>query len=61
MQFEDFVCPLLNRTLDVLECFDVAMVAEDGAPDRTLPAELRDKGLTQEQKETCLKCKFHVE
>ena len=60
MDFNTFRCPILERTLTVNECFDISMVAEDSAPSWTLPDELQDAGLTEKQKEICLKCEYHI-
>lgn len=48
-------CPLLGREIEDGICFDISMVAEGMAPERTAPKEARVPGF----KEICLNCKEH--
>ncbi|WP_352400136.1 hypothetical protein [Anaerotignum sp.] len=49
-------CPLLEREIDDGTCFDITMVAEHMAPERTAPKEATEiKGY----REICLNCKNH--
>lgn len=52
------MCPLLNREIDGDgECFDIAMTAEDNAPEDTAPKEVTRKA---NYKQICLKCPNHI-
>ena len=35
-------CPLYKRIIEVINCFDIVMVCTDGAPDHTIPKEIRE-------------------
>ena len=48
-------CPLLGREIEDGICFDISMVAEGMAPERTAPKEARIPGF----KEICLNCREH--
>ena len=51
-----FYCPILQREISDSECFDISMVAERMAPERTVSKEVRS---IENYKEICLKCKDH--
>lgn len=52
------LCPILNKEIDGLECFDAALVFEEMSPLSELP-----KGMTftDENQRKCLKCRYHPE
>lgn len=52
------LCPILNKEIDGLECFDAALVFEEMSPLSELP-----KGMTftDENQSKCLKCSYHPE
>lgn len=49
-------CPLLGRNIDEGICFDISMVAEHMAPERTAPDEAIQK---ENFREICLSCPNH--
>lgn len=52
----DIKCPLLNKNIEDVICFDISMVAENMAPESTAPKEaIQVKGY----KEICLNCPNH--
>ena len=53
---ETFYCPILQREISDLECFDISMVAERMAPEDTVSKEVR---IVENYKEICLRCKEH--
>lgn len=49
-------CPLLEKQIDDGTCFDIHMVVEGLAPDRTAP----EKAVNHPRRdEVCLKCEHH--
>lgn len=52
------LCPILNRDIDGMDCFDAALVFEELSPLSELP-----KGMeyTEESAKICLGCKYHPE
>lgn len=53
---ETFHCPILKKEISDGECFDISMVAERMAPERTVSREVRS---VENYKEICLNCKDH--
>lgn len=51
-------CPLLNKEIEDGICFDITMVAEHAAPERTAPKEARE---IEGYREICLNCENHRE
>lgn len=51
-------CPILGREIDVLECYDAALVYEEMSPLSELP---KDMTFTDKNQQTCIKCKNHPE
>lgn len=49
-------CPLMEKEIEDGICFDISMVAENMAPERTAPEEARNK---EGYRDICLKCKNH--
>lgn len=49
-------CPLFNKKIEDIICFDISMVAEHLAPLTTIPPEIRD---IKDFKEICLNCPNH--
>lgn len=52
---ENRICPILESVIDDGLCFDICMVAEGVAPERTVPNEVTIK---PNMKEICLKCRY---
>ena len=48
-------CPLYKRIIEVINCFDIVMDCTDGAPDHTIPKEIRE---INDFKEICNNCKI---
>ena len=51
-------CPLLKKMIEDEICFDISMVSEELAPERTVPEEV---AVIEGYKEICLSCKNHRE
>ena len=51
---ETVFCPVANRQVTDLECFDISFVAEGSTPERFMPSDVRI-----EDPEVCLKCEYH--
>lgn len=49
-------CPLTQKMIDDVECFDIHMVVEGGAPEFTSPKEAVQR---PDYKEICLRCPHH--
>lgn len=49
-------CPLHGKKIETSSCFDISMVAEEMAPERTIPLDIRE---IEHFKEICLTCKNH--
>ena len=50
-------CPLMdNELIEEEVCFDIHMVVDAGAPERTAPAKATSK---ERYKEICRNCKYH--
>ena len=52
------LCPILNKEIDGMACFDAALVFEEMSPLSELPKEM---DFTDKNQEICLKCKYHPE
>lgn len=52
------LCPILNKEIDGMECFDAALVFEEMSPLSELPEGMT---FTGENQSKCLKCKNHPE
>ena len=50
------LCPILNREIDGMECFDAALVFEEMSPLSELPEGME---ITDKNQDICLKCKYH--
>lgn len=50
------LCPILNREIDGMECFDAALVFEEMSPLSELPEGMK---FTDKNQDICLKCKYH--
>lgn len=51
-------CPLLNKEIDGdKECFDIAMVAENNAPESTVSKEVSE---IKNYRNICLECPNHI-
>ena len=50
------LCPILNRDIDGMECFDAALVFEEMSPLSELPEGMK---FTDKNQDICLKCKYH--
>ncbi len=53
-----FFCPILEREIESIDCFDAALVYEEVSPLSELPEEM---SFTDENQNRCLKCKHHPE
>ncbi|MGN1369649.1 MAG: hypothetical protein ACI4WX_12335 [Aristaeellaceae bacterium] len=51
-----YLCPMLNRNINMNTCFDIHMLIDDGAPDWTVPQEVFSVG---NYKEICRACPYH--
>lgn len=51
-------CPILDREIDEMECYDAALVYEEMSPLSELPEPLT---FTDGNQKTCLNCKHHPE
>lgn len=51
-------CPLMNKEIENERCFDICMVAEGLAPERTAPEEAVKM---PDFKNICLECEMHKE
>lgn len=51
-------CPLMGKKIDDVICFDIHMVVEGAAPERTVPQKVIQ---TPGYKDICLKCPNHRE
>lgn len=49
-------CPILDRDIDVRDCYDAALVFEEMSPLTELPDSMK---FTNQNQSTCLKCKYH--
>ncbi len=54
----EVTCPLMDECIDDTICFDIHMVVEGMAPERTVPEKATR---TNKFKEICLKCPNHRE
>lgn len=52
------LCPILNKEIDGMECFDAALVFEEMSPLSELPTGMK---FTDKNQDICLKCKYHPE
>lgn len=52
------LCPILNKEIDGMECFDAALVFEEMSPLSELPKNMK---FTDKNQSKCLKCKYHPE
>lgn len=52
------LCPILNKEIDGLECFDAALVFEEMSPLSELP---KGMAFTEENQSKCLRCNYHPE
>lgn len=50
-------CPLMGRKISKETCYDIHMVAEGMAPERSAPKEAAEN---PDYKKICLNCKYHV-
>ena len=50
------MCPLMEKEIEDSLCFDISMVSEGMAPERTVDTKIRK---IQNYKEICLRCKNH--
>lgn len=50
------MCPLIEKEIEDSLCFDISMVSEGMAPERTVDTKIRK---IQNYKEICLRCKNH--
>ena len=53
---DEVFCPLLNKNIESLICFDISMVVDFGAPRWTAPEE----AYIDNFKEICRKCPNHI-
>lgn len=51
-------CPVLNKQIDGLDCFDASLVFEEASPLSELPEGM---DFTDTNQEKCLKCPYHPE
>lgn len=51
-------CPLLNKEIKDIICFDICMVAEGMAPLSTAPDEVTN---VRDFRKKCLNCEYHKE
>lgn len=49
-------CPIINKKIEYMICFDISMVAEDSSPERFAPKEVR---CVEDYKNICLNCPNH--
>lgn len=49
-------CPIVDREIDAMDCFDAALVFEEMSPLSELPDYMK---FTDRNQETCLKCQCH--
>lgn len=52
------VCPLTGMEITYDECFDIAMVVEDLAPEFTIEARIKPTDIDK-CRESCMACKNH--
>lgn len=60
MQENRFLCPLTNKSITSLECFDICMVMEEMAPVYTIDENVAPI-ITDETKKKCMECNYHCE
>lgn len=58
MNDDQVYCPLYKSMIEHVYCFDIVMVCTDGAPDYTIPKEIRN---ISNFKEICDNCKIRDE
>lgn len=58
MESQKINCPLIGKDIDDTVCFDIHMVSEGLAPEKTIPKEVR---AVPNYKKICLNCKNHKE
>ena len=51
-------CPIVDREIDAMDCFDAALVFEELSPLSELPDYMM---FTDRNQEVCLKCQYHPE
>lgn len=51
-------CPIVQKAIEELTCYDVSMSAEEMQPARFAPKEFRE---TKNWKEICISCSEHTE
>lgn len=55
-QSEKCLCPVLNKEIAAYDCFDAALVYEELSPLSEMPTGMN---FTDDNQNTCLKCKYH--
>nr|DAJ09612.1 MAG TPA: hypothetical protein [Caudoviricetes sp.] len=50
------MCPLMEMEIEDSLCFDISMVSEGMAPERTVDTKIRK---IRDYKEICKRCKYH--
>ena len=58
MKHQIIICPLMGKEIDDGLCFDIHMVSEGLAPERTIPKEARE---VLDYQKICLSCENHKE
>lgn len=58
MENKKCYCPILDREIDAMDCFDAALVYEEISPIAELPDSME---FTEKNRDVCLKCKNHPE
>lgn len=56
MENKKCYCPIVDREIDAMDCFDAALVFEEMSPQSELPDYMK---FTDRNQETCLKCQYH--
>ena len=51
-------CPIVDREIDAMDCFDAALVFEELSPMSELPDYMK---FTDRNQAVCLKCQYHPE
>lgn len=56
---EDWICPLTDKAVSSLDCFDISMVVEHQAPEWTIEDDVKPDIIDDACRKKCLKCKYH--
>lgn len=57
-QYSKVKCPVMNKAIEEVVCFDICLVAEGTSPESELPIGFT---LTDELAQRCLNCPNHID